>query len=51
MLLSTDARLVDVPAGPADWLLTIGIWVAGAIGATLVAYVGFAVLRMGRRAA
>jgi hypothetical protein len=50
MLWITNSRLADVLGGPVDWLLTIAIWVAGAIGATLVAYVGFAVLRMRRRA-
>jgi hypothetical protein len=51
MLWITNSRLADVLGGPVDWLLTIGIWVAGAIGATLVAYVGFAMLRMRRRTA
>jgi hypothetical protein len=51
MLWITNSRLVDVLGGPVDWLLTIGIWVAGAIGATLVAYVALAALSMGRKTA
>lgn len=48
MLGVTASKPEDVLGGPIDWLLTIGIWIAGAIGATITAYVGFSLLRGAR---
>lgn len=38
MLAVTGSRITDI-GGPIDWILVIGIWAAGAIGATITAYV------------
>ena len=42
MLLITSSKITDL-GGPIDWLLTALIWVAGAIGAAIVAYVLMAI--------
>jgi hypothetical protein len=39
MLWVTASKPADLLGGPIDWLLTIAIWVAGTIGAAMVAYV------------
>lgn len=39
MLWFTNSHLADLLGGPIDWLVTIGIWVAGAIGGAIAAYV------------
>lgn len=39
MLWVTESSLGDLLGGPIDWLLTVAIWVAGAIGATITIYV------------
>jgi hypothetical protein len=44
MLWVTASSPGDLLGGPIDWLLTIAIWVAGVIGATMVAYVGLSVI-------
>lgn len=38
MLAITNSRLADI-GGPIDWVLTIAIWAAGAVGATIAGYV------------
>jgi hypothetical protein len=38
MLLITSSKITDL-GGPIDWLLTALIWIAGAIGAAIVAYI------------
>jgi hypothetical protein len=48
MLAITNSQLKDM-GGPIDWLLVAAIWVAGAIGATVVAYIVLAAWRGGRQ--
>lgn len=44
MLWVTASNPSDLLGGPIDWLLTIGIWVAGVIGATIATYVSLSLL-------
>lgn len=44
MLWLTASTPSDLLGGPIDWVLTIAIWVAGAIGATIVSYVGLSLI-------
>lgn len=44
MLWVTASNPSDLLGGPIDWLLTIGIWAAGVIGATIASYVGLSLL-------
>lgn len=44
MLWVTESAAQDLLGGPIDWLLTVAIWVAGAIGATIAAYVGLSLI-------
>ncbi len=39
MLWTTQSRLSHILGGPIDWLLAVGIWAAGAVGAAMFAYV------------
>lgn len=39
MLWVTGSSPRDLLGGPIDWLLTVAIWAAGAIGATIASYV------------
>lgn len=48
MLAITNSSLRDI-GGPIDWVLVLLIWLAGAIGATVVAYVALALLPGPRR--
>jgi hypothetical protein len=47
-LAITGSRLADI-GGPIDWVLMIAIWVAGAVGATIVAYVAMGLVARYRR--
>jgi hypothetical protein len=44
MLWSTASSPEDLLGGPIDWLLTLSIWIAGAVGATMVAYIGLSLI-------
>jgi hypothetical protein len=46
----THSGFADI-GGPIDWVLVAAIWIAGFIIATMAAYVGFALLGLGRPAA
>lgn len=48
MLWVTASNPSDLLGGPIDWLLTIGIWVAGVIGATIATYVGLSLISRGK---
>ncbi|MDP2409413.1 MAG: DUF5368 family protein [Pseudolabrys sp.] len=48
MLTITSSQLSDI-GGPIDWVLMVVIWLAGAIGAAVVAYIGLAALDSTRR--
>ena len=48
MLAVTNSQLGDL-GGPIDWLLAAGIWLAGAIGATVAGYIVLAVVAGPRR--
>jgi len=52
MLYVTASRPGDILGGPIDWLLTLAIWSAGAIGMTMATYVLLSAiaLRNGRAA-
>lgn len=50
MMAITSSRIEDL-GGPIDWLLATGIWVAGAVGATITAYIGLYLLGFGTRKA
>jgi len=47
MLWVTESEARDLLGGPIDWLLTVAIWIAGAIGATIAAYVGLSLIAGG----
>lgn len=51
MMWVTESSLVDLLGGPIDWLLTVAIWVAGAIGTTIALYVALGLMRGRPRAA
>ena len=44
MLWVTASSPADLLGGPIDWLLTVAIWIAGVIGATMASYVAFSLL-------
>ena len=50
MMAITSSRIEDL-GGPIDWLLATGIWVAGAVGATITAYIALYLLGFGTRKA
>lgn len=48
MLAVTSSQLNDM-GGPVDWLLAAAIWLAGAVGATVLAYIALAVREGAKR--
>lgn len=44
MLWFTSSTLADLLGGPIDWLLTVGIGLAGTIGGAMTAYVALSLL-------
>ncbi|MEW6255968.1 MAG: DUF5368 domain-containing protein [Pseudomonadota bacterium] len=48
MMAITSSRIEDL-GGPIDWLLATGIWAAGAVEATIAAYIVLYLLGFGHR--